>query len=329
MTYSINKAFVDFAIPFASATPVPLRYGSEGGLWTSTGMLATTDTAYGPDVTLVQAYSGLLTNPLSNQIDSSVLDTDDYYFNLVYDAGYSTEVKSAIVSLAMTRQDCIAILDNGDNPTVDAAIATRTTSNTFNTYYAGIHEPYTKVYDEFNGQYIWVSPCYHMSYLLPANDNVAQQWYAAAGFTRGVIQTIEQMRYNPKQGDRDQFYMNQINSIVKFANGYTLWSQLTTQAQASAMQDINVVRLVLYCKKALSDYCKYYIFEQNDATTWGKVSTEVVSFLQNIKSARGLDSFSVAVAATDYELKTKTFHVNVSLTPTKTTEKILLNFFIM
>jgi hypothetical protein len=91
---------------------------------------------------------------------------------------------------------------------------------------------------------------------------------------------------------------------------------------------LNIVRLVLYCKRALEQFCRFFIFEQNDAITWGQVSAQVTEFLEVIKQKRGLDSYSVEVSATDYERKTKTFHVNVELEPTRAVEKIELNFFI-
>ena len=123
-------------------------------------------------------------------------------------------------------------------------------------------------------------------------------------------------------------YLKQLNPIVKFNPGYTVFGQLTSQAKPSALQDINIVRLVLYVKRALEQFCRFFIYEQNDALTWSQVSGGVVDFLEEIKKKRGLDSYNVEVGASDYEKKTKTFHVNVTLQPTRVVEKIELNFFI-
>ena len=167
-----------------------------------------------------------------------------------------------------------------------------------------------------------------MSYLLPRNDNVAEIWYAAAGYNRASIDTIKEMRFNPKLGQRDQLYLKQLNPIVKFSSGYVVWSQLTSQSKASAMQDLNIVRLVLYVKKAFEEACKFYIFEMNDAITWSKVASMMNDFLETIKKKRGLYSYNVSVSATDYEKKIKTFHADVTLEPTRVVEKIELNFYI-
>ncbi len=316
VTYLVKKADTSIATAFTSSTPVPLRKGSDGSLLDASGDL---DTAEATQL-LSQAYAGL--------IDDAILDTENYYFTIVWDAGYPSDVKTQISSLVQTRRDCVAIIDNGDNPTFNAAITRRLQYHTYNNYFTAIYEEFNKVYDPFTGQDVWFSPLYHMSYLLPRNDNVAEIWWAAAGFNRGAIESIKELRFNPKQGQRDQMYLKQLNPIVKFNQGYVVWGQLTSQARPSALQDLNIVRLVLYCKRALEQFCRFYIFELNDEITWSKVSGEIVEFLERIKQKRGLYNYSVDVSATDYERKRKTFHVDIILEPTRVVEKIELNFFI-
>ncbi len=317
VSYQIKQAYADLSAPFASSEPVPLKKGSDGSLVTATGDLDTVEA----ETLLQQAYSGL--------VDDTILDPEAIYFTLVYDAGYPTDVKTAISSLCQTRRDCVGIVDNSDNATVNAAIATRTDTHTFNTYFVSLYESFNKVADPFTGQDVWFSPIYHMSYLLPRNDNVGELWFAAAGFNRAAIDSIKELRYNPRLGQRDQMYLKQLNPLVKFAQGYTMWGQLTSQARASALQDLNIVRLILFVKRALEQFCRGFIFEQNDAITWGQVSSAITEFLEIIKQRRGLDNYSIDVAATDYERKTKTFHVDVTLEPTRVVEKIELNFFIV
>lgn len=314
--YTIKQAYGSVASAFTSAEPVPLKKGSDGSLLDSVGNLVTAEAT----TLLAQGYAGI--------IDDQVLDTENIYYTLVFDCGYPTDVKTQISTLVQTRRDCVAILDNGDNVSVNAALAKRNTDHTFNTYFIALYESYNKVFDVFTGQDVWFSPIYHMAYILPRNDSVAEPWFAAAGYNRGAIDTIKELRFNPRLGQRDQLYRKQINPIVKFNPGYVVWGQLTTQAKPSALQDLNIVRLVLYIKRAFEDFCKFFIFEQNDEITWGQVSAQLVAFLENIKSRRGLYSYSVEVGATDYEKKTKKFHINVILQPTRVVEQIELNFFI-
>jgi hypothetical protein len=316
ITYRIKESYVSLAEAFVSGDPKPIKKGSDGTLLNSTGQINTTIATQ----LLTQAYAG--------QIDDEVLNTEDIYFTLVFDCGYPTDVKTSISTLCQTRRDCVGILDNGDNATSNAAIAMRTNTHTFNTYFLALYESYNKVYDTFTGQDVWFSPIYHMSYLLPRNDSVAEIWFAAAGFNRAAIDTIKELRFNPKIGDRDQLYLKQINPIVKFNPGYVVWGQLTTQARATALQDLNIVRLVLYVKRTLEQFCRFFIFEQNDQITWSLVSNQIVEFLDVIKTRRGLYGYSVDVGASDYERKTKKFHVNIVLQPTRVVEQIELNFYI-
>lgn len=316
ITYFIRESKASVASAFTSSEPVPLRKGSEGALRESDGSIDETEA----ELLLQQGYSGL--------IDDQILDPESVFFTLVFDAGYPTDVKTAISTLCQTRRDCVGIIDNGDNSSVTASLAKRDSSHPYNTYFVSIYEEYNKVSDVFTGQDIWFSPLYHMSYLLPRNDNVAEIWFAAAGFQRGAIDSIKELRFNPRLGQRDQMYLKQLNPIVKFSAGYVVWGQLTSQARPSALQDLNIVRLVLFCKRAIEQFCRFFIFEQNDPITWGQVSGAIVDFLEVIKNKRGLDSYSVEVGATDYERKTKTFHVDVILQPTRVVEKIELNFFI-
>ena len=315
--YRVKKSYGSVADAFTSSEPVPMRKGSDGDLLQADGSLDTSEAT----TLLNQAYSGI--------IDDDVLDNENIYFSMVFDCGYPADVKSAISTLCQTRRDCVGILDNGDNATSTLAIAARNNTNTFNNYFVALYEEYNKVFDSFTGQDMWVSPIYHMSYLLPRNDTVAELWFAAAGFNRAAIDTIKELRYNPRLGQRDQMYLKQLNPIVKFNPGYVVWGQLTSQAKASALQDLNIVRLVLYIKRAFEDFCKFFIFEQNDEITWSLVAGQLVEFLEVIRKKRGLYNYSVQVGATDYEKKTKKFHVDVTLEPTRVVEQIQLNFFIV
>jgi len=325
ITYEIKKSAESVIGAFTSADPVPLKKGSDGSLLTATGDLDTDEAVN----VLAKGYQGqIVSKDDGTTLIDDVLDLENIYFSAVFDAGYLTNVKTQIVSLCELRKDCICVIDNGHNTSVTASLAAREDDQVYNTYYAALYESYNKVYDTFTGQDVWFSPVYHMAYLLPRNDNVSELWYAIAGFNRAPISSIKELAFNPRLASRDLMYLKQINPIVKFNPGYTVWGQLTTQAKASAMQDLNIVRLVLYCKRALEQFCKYFIFEQNDAITWGQVSGSIVEFLEDVKKRRGLYSYSVEVSATAYEIKRKTFHVNVLLEPVRTVEKIDLSFFI-
>jgi hypothetical protein len=329
ITYEIKKSFVDIATGFqdnlGNDLIKSLKKGSDGTLISGDGTIDSTVATQ----CLVDGYSGTLVSPHgpSGTLVSEIKDTEFIYYSLLFDAGYPTNVKTCISSLAVDRMDCIAIMDNGDNQTCDDALDVRSEDHTYNNFYTSLYEPFNKVNDIFTGRDIWVSPMYHMAYVLPRNDRVSEVWFAAAGFDY-VLDSIKELRYSPNQGQRDQMYLKQLNPFVKFREGIVPYGQLTSQSKPSAMQDINVVRLVLYCKVALERYCRYYVFKMNDSDTWEFINRDVSQFLGEVQKARGVYSFSVDVGATEYEKKMKKLHVNVILNPTRVAEKIELNFFI-
>ena len=328
---AVNE-YADFSVPFISG-PVGLGNGSTG-IFDQNGK-PVSDTL---KQILADAYAGELQkskldyqNQPNERIDE-VLDIDNHYFSVVLDGGYPFDVKASIVDLVQTRMDCMAFIDNGDNTSPGAAINERTSDSggttSINTRYVALYESYSRVYDIYSGRDIWLTPIYHMANIIPYTDNVSEVWYAPAGFNRATIASIKELRYSPKIGDRDQFYLNQLNPIVKFNVGYTVYGQLTSQRRPTSLQDVNVVRLVLYIKRALEQFCKFFLFELNDQETWSNVQQQCDAFLKDIQNRRGLYSYSIDVGATDYEIKTKVCHVNITLQPTKVIEKIYLNFYI-
>ena len=301
------------------------------------------------DQILCFAYTGLLKNPVivknvdestgtikyKQQYTDNVYDLDWIYFTLVYDPGYKPDVKQAALELVDTyRRDCVLLSDCGDNADAEdclkyvGAVKGAKDCRIWNTYLAARYEPYSRVYDKYTAKDIWVSPIYHMAKLVPQMDNLYNLWNAAAGFTRGVCSDIKELRYSPNKAQRDLLYMAQVNPIVHFPEGMTVWGNLTTQKKTSTLSDLNCVRCVLYIKRALEQYCRNYIFEMNDQATWDSIYSGISPFLDTVQANGGIRSYSLEVGATDYELKTKTCHVNVTLEPTKVLEKIELNLYI-
>lgn len=288
---------------------------------------------------IYNCYLGTLNKPTDNTTDlDDIIDKEKIYFSLVFDGGYpDKDIKGALVSLTTTRGDCLAVTDNGDNATPTAALSRRSSTNSASTAYTSslnyravaIYEGYTKVYDGYTGRDIWITPVFHMAKILPYTDNVSEVWYAPAGFNRALISNVKEMRYNPRLSVRDSFYLAQLNPIVRFQDvGDVVFGQLTSQRRPTALQDVNVVRMVLYVQRAIEQFCKYYIFEQNDEDTWGAIATQINSFLGVVQQRRGIREFTVDVGSTEYEYKSKKIHVNITIVPTKVVEQINITFFI-
>lgn len=323
-----------------------MEQGSLGSLVTIRNGVKTIQPSVANQV-LCYAYNGLLKKPVTlKKVDEStgtityktqyaqeVLDTDWVYFSIVYDAGYKPNVKETAKELVETRRDCVLISDCGDNSDIEdvelyTGVVKGGQSYSWNSYLAARYEPYFKKYDQFVGSDNWFSPVVAMAKAVPMSDSLYDIWYAVAGFKRGSVSDVLELRWSPNKSERDRLYLAQVNPIVQFPEGMTIWGQLTTQKQSSALSDLNCVRTVLYIKRALEQYLDDYVFDFNDKTEHEEIKNNVFSFLSTIQAARGIKDFSVDVGCTDYEFKTKTAHVNVEITPMKVMEKIMLNLYV-
>lgn len=312
---------------------VSLENGSSGPLFNKYGIVDSTATVGSATNILAAAYAGTLASAVDGTSSPlvEVFDTENFQFDVVFDAGYPIEVKTKIVELTSTRRDCIAIVDNGDHYSATVAEAKRVSGATlaFNTPYAAIYEPYTKVYDVYTGSDIFMPPSFHMAKIIGFNDKNSEIWYPLAGFNRAMIQNIKEMRYNPSLADRENFIKYNLNPIVRFTTGYSVFSQRTTYRTASALQEIHIIRLQMFIDRSLKQFCKNFIFELNDDNTRSKVRAEISTFLAEIKSKRALESFSVSTPTSDYDIKRRRISVNITLKPTRSVEQIFLNYFIV
>jgi len=270
----------------------------------------------------------ILTNAYAGITDNNVLSVDNIWFDLVFAGGYPRDVKDKAVELTKLRRDCIAILDLDDNLSAEVALKKRSEIYYYNTWYAALYEPYRKIREPYSGKDIWVSPVYHTAWLIAMNDRINPVWYAVAGFERGMAEGIKQLRYSPNQTDRDTFYLNQINPTVHFREGTVLWGQLTAHRKPDAMQNLNIVRTVLYIKRALENYTRYFIFDLNDVYTWKEIENGIAAFLKEVKEARGLYDYSVKVFADEYMRRKKEARAAIVLEPMRDLEKLFLDFYI-
>lgn len=340
-----NEYDPDYSEPFESVSSkgLALRGGSDGSLLDADGLIDTSEAT----ALLTRAYNGTLprnTKPENSGVTvDEILDKEVTFFSVVFDGGYPRQaIKNGIKTLCERRGDCVGIIDNYDNSSIDQALTNRagraigagsyvstTTTVQFNTYRMAIYEGFSKIFDAFTGRDVWITPVYHMARIIPFNDRVGEIWFAPAGFNRAAISSIKELRYNPNLSQRDRLYLVQLNPLVRFADiGDTVFGQLTSQRRPTALQDLNITRLVLYVQKAIEQFVQFYIFEQNTQEVWDAIQGEVSAFLRVIQGRRGLQSFNVEVGATEYEMKAKRIHVNITLVPTRVVEQIHLNFFI-
>jgi len=291
-----------------------LGQGSDGNIWTAGSSLINTNNA---TTALVKAYSGIL--------DPKVLDTENIPFDIVYDAGYPVLVKQAIHDLCKyMRKDCIGFLDSSDVNNVNNAINDRYQNLPYNTSYVSIWANYSKISDLDSGRDLWVSPTYHLSYVVPSSELSAGIYKPFVGERRGVAEEVKSLRFVPNQNERDNLYLAQVNYLTYYRKRPMFWQELTSQMIPSPLQRIYATRIVLTTGRALTNYCRKFNYEFNDKMTWDEIKSDISSYLENIRASRALKSYTVNVGATEYEEKRGIAHVDIILEITGIIEKIYI-----
>lgn len=322
----------------AMTTYAFLEGGSDGAMYTKTGAV---DWSPRPDdgndyppkmIDLMEyAYTGdeALKNPETDEGNGFIQDTEDFDISVVFDAGYPSNVKDAILSLCQIRNTCFGILDNGiyfenGNKSAKAAIDMRLRDHNWSDYRIALYEPYTKIYDAYTGKYVWMTPIYHVVDLMTRTARDYDIFWAFAGMRRGAVSTsIKDYRYLLQGGYRDQFKDEELNPILRFTNGGDLlWGNWTSYQTPSALKNIHVVLCLQYIQRTLERNLKQYIYEFNDEYTYALIKNSVNNFLSELQSQRALESFSVSVTATDYQKRNNQCEVNIDLKVTGVIEII-------
>tara|TARA_R110002020_G_scaffold29153_2_gene92153 strand:+ start:1310 stop:3124 length:1815 start_codon:yes stop_codon:yes gene_type:complete len=260
---------------------------------------------------------------------------DEYDINLILTPGIiskvHTAVASKIIDVCEDRADCFAILDpvaHGSNVTLVTAEAEARDSN-----FAAVYWPWVKVPDsQLAGTQRWVPPSVCLGGIYAFNDKVAHPWFAPAGLNRGGIDVAVQAERKLTQADRDTLYDSNVNPIATFpGQGVTVFGQKTLQKKASALDRINVRRLLIRVKKFIASSSRFLVFEQNTAATRRRFLAIVNPFLEQVQSQSGLSAFRVVMDETNNTPDTIDRNQMVGqlfLQPTRTAEFIVLDFTI-
>ena len=265
----------------------------------------------------------------------ALANPDAWDINLLVIPGVVYSQHSYIVTQAIdmceTRGDCFYILD-GDilGATVDAAV---NAVSDLDTSYAGTYHPWVKIRDQGSNKTIWVPPSVVMCGVYAFNDRVSAPWYAPAGLNRGGIGEALQVRSRLDQGNRDDLYQSRVNPIALFpAQGITVWGQKTLQKLPSALDRINVRRLLIEVKKFVASTARYLVFEQNVEATRNRFLGIVNPYLANVQERSGLYAFRVIMDDTNNtpDLIDRNILVGqLYLQPARSVEFIQLDFNIL
>jgi hypothetical protein len=271
---------------------------------------------------------------------SLLANQDAYQYNLITAPGLIADgtnfpshasAVSQLLSVVQSRGDSMTILDlvgYGSN-----ILPVTTNAITYDTSYAAAYWPWVQTIDPNSGRQVWVPASVMIPGVYAFNDSVAEPWFAPAGTNRGVMSTVIRAERYLTQGNRDLLYESNVNSIATFPNtGVTVFGQKTLQKKSSALDRVNVRRLLIELKNYISQVADTLVFEQNTVTTRNNFLAQVNPYLASVQQREGLTAFKVIM---DESNNTPTTIDNnqligqIYLQPTRTAEFILLDFNIL
>jgi len=253
--------------------------------------------------------------------------------------GIQTEsVQNALITLAADTQDFLALVSppiavgtvqNAIDWSNGQSSTTGSRTSAINSSYAAIYWPWVKVFSVFDGIDRWLDPAIYGARQMAFTDSVADSWFAPAGYRRGRLTKPTDVEVKLNQGDRDSMYSggNVINPIVSFPQqGITIFGQRTTQRSPSALDRINVRRLMIYIRKVILAATQRFVFEPNDQFTWSQIEGVINPFLDDIQRRRGITEFRVVcdeTVNTPLRVDRNELWTKVLVKPTKTAEILI------
>jgi phage tail sheath protein FI len=201
-----------------------------------------------------------------------------------------------------------------------------------NSSYSAVYWPWVKISDSYTKKDIWLPPSGFVAAQYAYNDKVGAPWLAPAGLNRGKMTKPIALEHSPTQGERDAMYGNRnvVNAIVNYlGDGIVIWGQKTTQRAPTALDRVNVRRLLNYLKKTISLSTRYFVFEQNNQATWDRWTNMVEPILRQVKERSGLNDYLIEINPTIWEIENNIMPATIKVKPTKSAEFIPIDFMIM
>jgi hypothetical protein len=272
---------------------------------------------------------------------SLLANQDAYNYNFITTPGligdptnFSSHysVVQQLVSMVQNRGDAMAVIDIvGYNSNI--LPVTTNAANFSNTSYAAAYWPWLKTIDPDSGNQVWAPASTMIPGVYAFNDSVSFPWFAPAGINRGVITNALQTERVLTQGNRDLLYQNNVNAIATFPNtGVVVFGQKTLQKKASALDRVNVRRLLIELKGYISQIADTFVFEQNNTVTRNNFLAVINPYLASVQQQQGLTSFKVVMDESNNPpsvVDQNQLIGQIYLQPTRTAEFIILDFNVL
>ena len=275
---------------------------------------------------------GLVAASYTNAV-GILANKDDYQFNvlvtpgLVYENSNFTATVNSFISLVESRGDAIYVPDLVAYGSTIANVTTN--ADALNSSYAAAYWPWLRLRSE-SGKDVWAPASVVMPGVYASNDNAAAPWFAPAGLVRGGIPGVLQVEKKLPTTSRDTLYEAKVNPIAAFPGaGIAVFGQKTLQTRASALDRVNVRRLLIELKKFLGNTATTLVFEQNTITTRNRFLARVNPYLESVVQRQGLYAYRVVMDDTNNTadvIDRNQLVGQIYIQPAKTAEFVVLDF---
>jgi hypothetical protein len=304
--------------------------GSYGGSF-SGGVAATTAAQnMGEGITAgnIQGFSG------ADYVEAFQLlnNRDEFQFNVLLAPGLTLDTTgnavSTMISTCESRGDAIAIVDTklyGSNVASAATAAQGQSSNYAATYY-----PWIQLFSSGLGKAVWAPASTVIGGVFAFNDQVGAEWFAPAGLNRGGVPAVLRAERKLSQADRDTLYEANVNPLATFpGEGVVVFGQKTLQKKQTALDRVNVRRLLIALKNYIGQVGNNLVFEQNTNVTRNRFLSQVNPYLESVVQRQGLFAYKVVMDDSNNTpdvIDRNQLVGQIFIQPTKTAEFIILNF---
>jgi hypothetical protein len=268
-------------------------------------------------------------------------NTDEYQFNLLltpglFLAGGNTAINLGAngadpIALCEGRADALAVVD--PLPYGGSITAAATAANASNSSYGAAYWPWCQVFSSAMGRLVWVPASTLMGGVFAFTDEVSAPWFAPAGVTRGGIPNVVKVERKLSLNDRNTLYEDNVNPLATFpGEGVVVFGQKTLQQKASALDRVNVRRLLIALKGFIGGVARGLVFEQNTAVTRNTFLNQVNPYLDNVVQRQGLYAYKVVMDESNNPpsvVDRNQLIGQIYIQPTKTAEFIVLDFNIL
>ena len=268
---------------------------------------------------------------------NTVNNPDELDVNLIVAPGATiadhSSITNKMIEVAEDRGDCFTLLDCVVQGSTIGAAVSAVANGSIDSSFAGVYWPWVKILDTDRNKPVWVPPSVVLPRVYANSDNVAYEWFAPAGLNRGGISEAIDIERKLQQSDRDDLYENRINPIATFPNqGVCVWGQKTLQAQPSALDRVNVRRLLIALKKFIASSSRFLVFENNTTETRQRFLNIVTPYLETVKSRQGLFAYRVIMDETNNTpdvIDRNQMVGQIFIQPAKAAEFIVLDFNVL